>query len=301
MPGGKPKALLAVAADQPQSGGARRFDRRRHLGRRRRPATYLGILQVYVSTLRRSLRAASDPAVAERHHPGARLQLVVDDALVDLGPFRPRGSRPATSCSRPRRYAEASDRLPRGAGRMVRPGVGRPARIAVRRRFRRGGRGGTVGRAAGPDRGRPGLRHGLRGDRRADHAHRPVPAAGTVLDPADHRPVPVGPAGGRAGGQQAHPASCSATNSASTPVPPCASWSARSCARSRRRRAAARGVAVDAADGQRDRGRAQSRRQVRAAVRASPCRCPAEGCGMGRMDDNDLVIEPARRSAAITP
>ena len=86
MPGGKPKALLAVLlinrnrvvssdsiADAIWDGEP--------------PAAYQGILQVYVSTLRRSLRAFAPDgqAVVTTQAPGYKLG--VDDARVDLGRF----------------------------------------------------------------------------------------------------------------------------------------------------------------------------------------------------------------------
>lgn len=109
MPGGKPKGLLAVLlinrnrvvpseaiADAIWDGEP--------------PAGYPAILQVYVSTLRRSLRAAGADrqAVVTTQAPGYRL--LVDDARVDLGRFT-RGVAAGNELFRGRRYAEAAATL----------------------------------------------------------------------------------------------------------------------------------------------------------------------------------------------
>lgn len=109
MPGGKPKGLLAVLlinrnrvvpseaiADAIWDGEP--------------PAGYPSILQVYVSTLRRSLRAAGADrqAVVATQAPGYRL--LVDDARVDLGRFT-RGVAAGNELFRGRRYPEAAATL----------------------------------------------------------------------------------------------------------------------------------------------------------------------------------------------
>ena len=109
MPGGKPKGLLAVLlinrnrvvpsdsiADAIWDGAI--------------PAAYQGILQVYVSTLRRSLRAAGadGQAVVTTQTPGYKLGL--DDACVDLGRFT-RWVATGHELVRAGRHAEAASRL----------------------------------------------------------------------------------------------------------------------------------------------------------------------------------------------
>jgi DNA-binding SARP family transcriptional activator len=109
MPGGKPKGLLAVLlinrnrvvpsdaiADAIWDGEP--------------PAGYPGILQVYVSTLRKALRTAGADrqAVVTTQAPGYRL--LIDDARVDLGRFT-RGCAAGNELIRGRRYAEASATL----------------------------------------------------------------------------------------------------------------------------------------------------------------------------------------------
>ena len=106
MPGGKPKALLAVLlinrnrvvssdsiADAIWDGEP--------------PAAYQGILQVYVSTLRRSLRAFAPDgqAVVTTQAPGYKLG--VDDTRVDLGRFV-REVRAGNELLKAGRFAEAS-------------------------------------------------------------------------------------------------------------------------------------------------------------------------------------------------
>ena len=108
MPGGKPKGLLAVLlinrnrvvsadsiADAIWDGDS--------------PASYLGILQVYMSTLRRSLRTAGadGQAVITTQAPGYKLS--VDDACVDLGRFT-RWVAAGNELLRAERFAEASAR-----------------------------------------------------------------------------------------------------------------------------------------------------------------------------------------------
>ena len=109
MPGGQPKGLLSVLlinrnrvvpassiADAIWDGEA--------------PVGYSAILQVYMSTLRRSLRAASpDGRVAvTTQAPGYKL--TVDDSRIDLGRFV-RWVATGNDLLRARRYAEASDRF----------------------------------------------------------------------------------------------------------------------------------------------------------------------------------------------
>ena len=109
MPGGKPKAVLAVLlinrnrvvpsaaiADAIWDGNP--------------PPTYPAILQVYISTLRRSLRAAGidTGAVVATQAPGYRLLL--DDRCVDYGRFST-GVTAGDELLRARRYAPASETL----------------------------------------------------------------------------------------------------------------------------------------------------------------------------------------------
>lgn len=109
MPGGKPKALLAVLlidrnhvvsadaiADAIWDGDT--------------PASAPSILQVYMSTLRRSLRAmsADGQAVITTQSPGYKL--TVDDARVDLGRFR-RWVAAGHDLLRAGRFSEASARF----------------------------------------------------------------------------------------------------------------------------------------------------------------------------------------------
>src|SRR6478752_3150285 len=108
MPGGKPKGLLAVLlinrnrvvsadsiADAIWDGDS--------------PASYLGILQVYMSTLRRSLRTAGadGQAVITTQAPGYKLS--ADDACLDLGRFT-RWMAAGNELLRAERFAEASAR-----------------------------------------------------------------------------------------------------------------------------------------------------------------------------------------------
>jgi len=109
LPGGKPKALLAVLlinrnrvvsadsiADAIWDGDS--------------PAAYPASLQVFMSTLRRSLRAASadGPAMITTQAPGYKL--IVDDARIDLGRFT-RGVTAGNELLRAHRFADASARL----------------------------------------------------------------------------------------------------------------------------------------------------------------------------------------------
>jgi len=109
LPGGKPKALLAVLlvsrnrvvssdslADAIWDGDV--------------PGTFLSTMQVHVSTLRRALRPLSEPGllVVTTQSPGYRV--AVDDALVDLGRFG-RWARAGADLLAAHRYAEAADRL----------------------------------------------------------------------------------------------------------------------------------------------------------------------------------------------
>jgi len=123
MPGGKPKGLLAVLlinrnrvvsadaiADAIWDGDS--------------PASYLGILQVYMSTLRRSLRTAGadGQAVITTQAPGYRLS--ADDACLDLGRFT-RWMAAGNELLRAERFAEASARYRADAVLIghVRPGT----------------------------------------------------------------------------------------------------------------------------------------------------------------------------------
>jgi DNA-binding SARP family transcriptional activator len=109
LPGGKPRALLAALlisrnrvvpadslADAIWDGDV--------------PGTFLGTMQVHVSTLRRALRPLSDAGLltVTTQSPGYRV--VVDDALVDLGRFG-RWVRAGNDLLSAHRYAEAADRL----------------------------------------------------------------------------------------------------------------------------------------------------------------------------------------------
>jgi len=109
MPGGKPKALLAVLlinrnhvvsadaiADAIWDGQS--------------PPSYLGILQVYMSTLRRSLRAmdADSQAVITTQAPGYKL--TIDESRVDFGRFT-RWVAAGNELLRAGRFAEASARF----------------------------------------------------------------------------------------------------------------------------------------------------------------------------------------------
>ncbi|MGS0684142.1 BTAD domain-containing putative transcriptional regulator [Nakamurella sp. GG22] len=109
MPGGKPKGVLAVLlinrnrvvpsaaiADSIWDGNS--------------PDTYQAILQVYISTLRRSLRAAGieSQAVVTTQAPGYRM--LVDDSCLDYGRFT-RGVAAGNELLRAQRYAEASATL----------------------------------------------------------------------------------------------------------------------------------------------------------------------------------------------
>lgn len=109
MPGGKPKGVLAVLlinrnrvvpsaaiADSIWDGNS--------------PDTYQAILQVYISTLRRSLRAAGieSQAVVTTQAPGYRM--LVDDSCLDYGRFA-RGVAAGNELLRAQRYAEASATL----------------------------------------------------------------------------------------------------------------------------------------------------------------------------------------------
>jgi DNA-binding SARP family transcriptional activator len=109
MPGGKPKSLLAVLL----------INRNRVVSAdsladamwdSEPPTAYQGILQVYMSTLRRSLRAAGadGQAVITTQSPGYKLS--TDDACVDLGRFTRRVAS-GTELLRARRYAEAATGL----------------------------------------------------------------------------------------------------------------------------------------------------------------------------------------------
>lgn len=109
MPGGKPKGLLAVLlmnrnrvvpsesiADAIWDGDP--------------PAGYPAILQVYMSTLRKTLRTAGadSQAVITTQAPGYKL--AIDDARVDLGRFT-RWVAAGNELFRANRYAEASARF----------------------------------------------------------------------------------------------------------------------------------------------------------------------------------------------
>ncbi len=109
IPGGKPKGVLAVLlinrnrvvpsaaiADSIWDGNT--------------PDTYQAILQVYISTLRRSLRAAGieSPAVLTTQAPGYRL--LVDESCLDYGRFA-RGVATGSELLRTQKYAEASAAL----------------------------------------------------------------------------------------------------------------------------------------------------------------------------------------------
>lgn len=109
LPGGKPRALLATLlisrnrvvpadslADAIWDGDV--------------PASFLGTMQVHVSTLRRALRPLSDAGLltVATQSPGYRA--VVDDALVDQGRFG-RWVRAGNDLLAAQRYAEAAERL----------------------------------------------------------------------------------------------------------------------------------------------------------------------------------------------
>ncbi len=109
MPGGKPKGVLAVLlinrnrvvpsaaiADSIWDGNS--------------PDTYQAILQVYISTLRRSLRAAGieSHAVVTTQAPGYRM--LVDESCLDYGRFA-RGVTAGNELLRAQKYAEASATL----------------------------------------------------------------------------------------------------------------------------------------------------------------------------------------------
>ena len=104
VPGLKPKALLAVLlvnrgravssdsiAEAIWEGGG--------------PAEYAASLQVYVSTLRRTLGSASGRPLLTRQPPGYRL--IVDDDAVDVGRFQ-KTAAIGNELFRTRRFAEAS-------------------------------------------------------------------------------------------------------------------------------------------------------------------------------------------------
>ena len=171
-----------------------------------------------MSTLRRSLRAAGadGQAVITTQSPGYKLS--IDDACVDLGRFTRRvasGTRAAAGEA----VRGGVDRVAGGAGRVVRAGTCRPARTAVRRRFRdRRGRG-TAGRPACLYRRRTGLRQGVCPGRRTHRAHRRTPTAGAVLGAVDHRAVPARSAGRRTGGQSGGSGICSADELGIDPGP----------------------------------------------------------------------------------
>ena len=125
MPGGKPKGLLAVLL----------INRNRVVPSEsianaiwdgEPPSGYPAILQVYVSTLRRSLRTAraDKQAVVATQAPGYRL--LVDDA-GSIWAGSPGEWRPATSCS----VAVASPRPPPPCGWRWPNGPARPWRICV--------------------------------------------------------------------------------------------------------------------------------------------------------------------------
>jgi DNA-binding SARP family transcriptional activator len=109
MPGGKPKGVLAVLlinrnrvvpsaaiADSIWDGNT--------------PDTYQATLQVYISTLRRSLRAAGieSQAVLTTQAPGYRM--LVDESCLDYGRFA-RGVATGNELLRAQKYAEASAAL----------------------------------------------------------------------------------------------------------------------------------------------------------------------------------------------
>ena len=109
MPGGKPKGLLAVLL----------INRNRVVSAdsladaiwdSEPPAAYQGILQVYISTVRKSVRAAGadSQAVVTTQNPGYKLG--IDDAQVDLGRFTRRVAA-GNDLLRAKRYAEAARNL----------------------------------------------------------------------------------------------------------------------------------------------------------------------------------------------
>ena len=109
MPGGKPKGVLAVLL----------INRNRVVSAdsladaiwdSEPPSAYQGILQVYMSTVRRSLRAAGadGQAVVTTQNPGYKLS--IDDARVDLGRFVRRVAA-GNDLLRAQRYAEAASSL----------------------------------------------------------------------------------------------------------------------------------------------------------------------------------------------
>ncbi len=109
MPGGKPKGVLAVLLINrnrvvPSSAIADA------IWDGEPPPTYPAILQVYISTLRRSLRAAGidSGAVVATQAPGYRL--LIDDRCVDYGRFS-RGLSAGNELLRAHRYAQASHTL----------------------------------------------------------------------------------------------------------------------------------------------------------------------------------------------
>lgn len=109
LPGGKPRALLAVLA----------VNRNRVVAAdsiadaiwdSAPPAAYLASLQVFMSTLRRTLRqsAADGQVRITTQPPGYRLTL--DDSLIDIGRFG-RATVAGNELFRSRRYAEAAEQF----------------------------------------------------------------------------------------------------------------------------------------------------------------------------------------------
>ena len=104
VPGLKPKALLAVLLVN--RGRAVSSDSiAEAIWEGRGPAEYAASLQVYVSTLRRTLGSADGRQLVTRQPPGYRL--IVDDDAVDLGRFQ-KTAAIGNELLRTRRYAEAS-------------------------------------------------------------------------------------------------------------------------------------------------------------------------------------------------
>jgi DNA-binding SARP family transcriptional activator len=109
LPGGKPRALLAALlisrnrvvpadslADAIWDGDV--------------PGSFLGTMQVHVSTLRRALRPLSDAGLLTVATQAPGYRVVVDEALVDLGRFG-RWVRAGNDLLSAHRYAEAAERL----------------------------------------------------------------------------------------------------------------------------------------------------------------------------------------------
>lgn len=104
VPGLKPRALLAVLLVN--RGRVVSSDAiAEAIWEGQGPGAYAASLQVYVSTLRRTLGSASGRQLVTRQPPGYRL--IVDDDAVDLGRFE-KSAAVGNELLRTRRYAEAS-------------------------------------------------------------------------------------------------------------------------------------------------------------------------------------------------